>query len=93
MFAPQLSNGKDSRLNFRVSSEQHELLKCAAELTGTNVSDFVVSRAIERAHQVVASYNVTRIHAEHAEAFQRWLDAPAEAISELKPLADAEPFS
>ena len=83
---------KNSRLNVRLAEQQRQLLKDAAALTGTSMSEFLLAPAIERAHQVLAAARLTRIHTDGADDFLRWLDEPPLAIPEMKPLAEAEPI-
>jgi uncharacterized protein (DUF1778 family) len=83
---------KTARVNFRVTAEQDRLLREAAALAGTSVSSFVLEPALERAHLVVESEQVTRIPRAVAAAFFEWLDRPAEVVPEMKRLANAEPF-
>jgi len=83
---------KDARLNFRVTASQRGLIKEAAESLGTSVSEFVMRPAVERARQVLAAEQVTRVRSEAGEAFLEWLDQGAEPVRGMRRLADAEPF-
>lgn len=83
---------KSARINVRLSERQRELIHDAAEVTGTSMSEFILVPAIERAANVLASEQVTRLNAEVAEKFVGWIDEPARVIPSMKRLADAEPF-
>ncbi|WP_204801651.1 DUF1778 domain-containing protein [Mycobacterium riyadhense] len=75
------------RLNFRLSPEQEQALRHAATLTGQSLSGFVLSAAVDHAHDLLARAN--RIELSEA-AFRRFvaaLDEPAEAAPELVRLA------
>lgn len=67
------------RLNFRLSPEQEQALRHAAALTGQSLSGFVLSAAVDHAHDLLARAN--RIELSEA-AFRRFvaaLDRPDEA--------------
>lgn len=83
---------KTSRLNLRISAPRHQVLKDAAALSGTSVTEFVLVPAIERAQALVAAEQTTRIQSEVAQEFMQWLEEPGRLIPAMKPLADAEPF-
>lgn len=71
------------RLNFRLSPEQEQALRHAAALTGQSLSGFVLSAAVDHAHDLLARAN--RIELSEA-AFRRFvaaLDEPDEAAPEL----------
>lgn len=87
-----MSEEKNSRINMRLTQRQRELLKDAASISGTSVSDFVLVPALERAHQLVMASAVTRIRSDAAQEFKAWLDAPAESIAAMAPLRDADPL-
>lgn len=75
------------RLNFRLSPEQEQALRHAAALTGQSLSGFVLSAAVDHAHDLLARAN--RIELSEA-AFRRFvaaLDEPDEAAPELVRLA------
>lgn len=83
---------KTGRINVRVSDRQRELIKQAAAVTGTSMSEFILVPAVERAATVLASEQVTRLNADVAERFLAWLDEPGQVIPATKRLANAEPF-
>lgn len=82
-----MSETMTGRLNFRLSPEQEQALRHAATLTGQSLSGFVLSAAVDHAHDLLARAN--RIELSEA-AFRRFvaaLDQPAEAAPELVRLA------
>jgi len=83
---------KSARINVRVSQRQRELIQEAVQATGTSMSEFILAPAIERAANVLASEQVTRLNAEVAERFAAWMDQPAQVIPAMKRLTDSEPF-
>lgn len=70
---------KVERLEARISRQQKELFKRAAELQGRTLTDFVIDSVEEAAQRTVRQYEVIRLTAEDREVF----------VSAL--LADAEP--
>lgn len=83
---------KTGRINVRVSDRQRELIKQAAAVTGTSMSEFILVPAVERAATVLASEQVTRLNADVAQRFLAWLDEPGQVIPAMKRLVNAEPF-
>jgi uncharacterized protein (DUF1778 family) len=45
---------KDERLNLRLTTQQDDLIRTAADVEGLNVTDFTVSAALSRARNVLA---------------------------------------
>jgi len=58
---------KQSRLEARITSDTHRLLKRAAEIEGRSVSDFVVSAAREAALQTIERNEVIMFGLEASE--------------------------
>ena len=83
---------KTGRINVRVSDRQRELIKQAAAVTGTSMSEFILVPAVERAATVLASEQVTRLNADVAQRFLAWLDEPGQVIPAMKRLVNAETF-
>ncbi len=73
---------KQSRLEARISSDTHSLLKRAAEIEGRTVTDFVVAAAREAALQTIERNEVVRLSREASERFVEMLNNPP-------PVADA----
>lgn len=83
---------KAARINVRVTHRQRELIAEAAQATGTSMSEFILVPAVERAANVLASEQVTRLNAEIADRFSKWMSRPARPRRAMKRLAAAEPF-
>jgi uncharacterized protein (DUF1778 family) len=83
---------KSARINVRLSGRQRELIQEASQVTGSSMSEFILVPAIERAANVLASEQVTRLNAGLADRFVSWMDDSAQAIPAMKRLVDAEPF-
>ena len=78
-----MSETLTGRLNFRLNTEQELALRHAAALSGQSVSGFVVSTAVERAHEVLARANDVRLSDAAFRDFVAALDEPAEMVPEL----------
>lgn len=83
---------KTARIGIRVSVHQRDIIQQAAQVTGTSVSEFILVPAVERAANVLASEQVTRLNADIADRFAAWMNEPAQVLPGMKRLAEAEPF-
>jgi len=68
--------GKQARLEARVSSEVHALLKRAAEIEGRSLSDFVVTAARQAAEKTVVQADMITLSYEDQLRFARGLIDP-----------------
>lgn len=71
------------RLNFRLSPEQERALRQAAAITGQSVSGFVLSSAVEHAHEVMERANTITVTDRAFRDFVAALDEPAERVPAL----------
>jgi len=71
------------RLNFRLTVDQERALRQAAALTGQTVTGFVLSTAVEHAHEVLDRANQIEVSAADFRQFVTEIDKPAEAVPEL----------
>jgi uncharacterized protein (DUF1778 family) len=78
-----MSETLTGRLNFRLTSEQERALRHAAALSGQSVSGFVLSSAVERAHELLQRANTIELSDAAFRKFVAALDQPAEAVPEL----------
>ncbi len=78
-------------LSVRVSSDERAILEAAAEQARTNLSDFVRRKALESAEVEVLNRTIVTIPAKDWEAFEAWIDRPAETIPPLVDLARRTP--
>jgi len=82
-----MSETLTGRLNFRLSPDQEQALRHAAALTGQSVSGFVLSTAVEHAHELLARANRIELSEAAFRQFVAALEQPAEAVPELARLA------
>jgi uncharacterized protein (DUF1778 family) len=80
-----------SILSVRVNPEERALLEAAAERSHTTLSDFVRRKAVEAAEADVLNRTVVTIPSKNWEAFESWINRPAEAIPALTKLAKVTP--
>lgn len=76
-----------SVLSVRVSPDERALLEEAAAQSHTTLSEFMRRRSIEAAEAEVLSRSVITIPAKDWEAFEAWINRPAEAVPALAELA------
>jgi len=67
---------KRSRLEARISAEEKELLKRAADLQGCSLTEFVVRSAQEAARKAVKEHQIMSLTARDTEAFVKALLKP-----------------
>lgn len=70
------ANTGTARLEARISTELHALLKRAAELQGRTITDFVISAVQEAAQQTIAQAGIIRLSLADQECFAQALLAP-----------------
>lgn len=75
-----------SRLGFRVTPNQEALIRKAAEITGKNVTQFVLNSACEAAENALMDQRVFFASDDVYQAFQDALDRPASVNPKLKKL-------
>jgi uncharacterized protein (DUF1778 family) len=73
-----------ARLEARVSTELHALLKRAAELQGRTMTDFVVSAVQEAAQRAIEQAEVIRLSRADSQRFAQALLSPPEPTPALK---------
>ena len=75
---------KESRLNIRCDVHARELLDKAASYTHVSVSEFILSRALASAAEVVQANEQITLKPEDFRAFLAALDAPSKPNAALK---------
>jgi uncharacterized protein (DUF1778 family) len=80
-----------SVLSVRVNSSERAILEAAAEQSHTTISEFVRRKALESAETEVLSRSVVTIPAEDWDAFEAWIDRPANSVPALTELARRTP--
>lgn len=78
-----MSDTLTGRLNFRLTDDQERALRQAAALTGQSVSGFVLSSAVEHAHELLERANHIELSAADFKRFTADLDEPAKVVPEL----------
>ncbi len=78
-----MSETLTGRLNFRLTEDQERALRQAAALTGQSVSGFVLSSAVEHAHELLQRANTIELSDAAFRKFVAALDEPAEEVPEL----------
>ena len=73
-----------ARLEARISTELHAMLKRAAELQGRTMTDFVVSAVQDAAQRAIEQADVMRLSLADQECFAEALLSPPEPAPALK---------
>ena len=73
-----------ARLEARISTDLHALLKRAAELQGRTMTDFVIAAVQEAAHQAIEQTGVIRLSMADQECFAQALLSPPPPSPALK---------
>lgn len=76
-----------SILTLEFHPAERALLDAASEQARTSLGDFVRSKALEAAETVLLERRGVTIPAETWEAFEAWVNRPAETIPAIKRLA------
>jgi uncharacterized protein (DUF1778 family) len=80
-----------SILSVRISPDERAVLEAAAEQAHTSLRHFVRRKALEAAEIEVLNRTIVTIPAKDWEAFEAWIDRPAEVITGLAELARRAP--
>jgi uncharacterized protein (DUF1778 family) len=73
-----------ARLEARISTDLHAMLKRAAELQGRTMTDFVVSAVQDAARRAIEQADVMRLSLADQECFAQALLSPPEPAPALK---------
>jgi len=73
-----------ARLEARISTDLHSMLKRAAEIQGRTMTDFVVSAVQDAAQQAIAQSEVIRLTLADQECFAQALLSPPKPAPALK---------
>jgi len=76
-----------TRLTARVSNSVRKTIEEAAELTGTNINQFMVTAAMKEAESVIALERTVSVSKRHASAFFATLERSAAPNTRLKKAA------
>ncbi len=75
---------KESRVEFRSSPQEKDLIALAAELSGINVSSFLREAALKEANKIVQDYESLKLSQKDRDIFLKVLDDSPEPTSRLK---------
>ncbi|MGL4489426.1 MAG: DUF1778 domain-containing protein [Rhizobiaceae bacterium] len=76
-----------ARINIRTNAEFRNKISYAAQLSGLDLTNFVISAAMRRANEVIEQQDVMRIaSSEHRAAFRAALEQPGRPIPALADL-------
>jgi uncharacterized protein (DUF1778 family) len=67
---------KSARIELRAEPEQEERIRTAARLMNQSITTFVVTAAVERADEVIATWSTTTVPAEFFDQLLAALDQP-----------------
>ncbi|MGB8817694.1 MAG: DUF1778 domain-containing protein [Rhizobiaceae bacterium] len=82
----------DARINIRTKADFRQTISYAAELSGLDLSNFMMSAAMQRAKEVIRAHEAMRIASpEHRAAFRAALEAPGRSIPALAELLKTPP--
>lgn len=82
--APSRRPVRSARLEARIPTEVHALLKRAAQMQGRSLSDFVVTAASEAAQQAIARMQVIRLSVEDQRLILDSILSPPEPTPALR---------
>ena len=80
-----------SVLSVRVNADERAILEAAAEQAHTSLSEFVRRKALESAETEVLNRAIVTSPAKDWEAFEAWINRPAETVPALAELARHTP--
>ena len=75
---------KDTRIEFRSSPQEKDLLILAAQLAGVNVSAFLRNAALEAANEVVQANETIKLSNQDRDLFLTALDHPPQPSGALR---------
>lgn len=79
-----MSSAATARLEARISTDLHAMLKRASELQGRTMTDFVVAAVQEAAQNAITDAEVIRLSLADQECFAQALLSPPKASPALK---------
>ncbi len=80
-----------SIVSVRVNADERAILEAAAAQAHTSLSDFMRRKAMEAAEVEVLNRSRVTIPAQNWEAFEAWLDGPADPNPALAELMQLKP--
>lgn len=80
---------RSTHLEARIASDALAVVKCAAEIQGCSVSDFVVAAAEEAARKTIEATQLARLSRENQIAFAEAIIRPTAPDASLRRAQDA----
>jgi uncharacterized protein (DUF1778 family) len=81
-----MASNKSDRWHFRVAADSDQLVRQAAQVTQSNLSDFVLQAAMVEAERVLADRSRFKLERSAWDEFRALLDRPAQTNSRLAEL-------
>lgn len=78
-----VSTGKNERMSLRIDTESKRMLERAAACAGSNLSDFVITRALAAAREVIRDRESFALSDRDWDAFFAALEDPPEPAENL----------
>ncbi|MDR1449374.1 MAG: DUF1778 domain-containing protein [Propionibacteriaceae bacterium] len=72
------AQNKDARLDLRMTSAQRDLIGRAADLSGSTVTGYAVTRLVEEARKEIEQSKRIALDADEWDAFTAIIDSPAD---------------
>ena len=76
----------ESRINMRISKDNHERIKDASKRVGQDLTSFITEAALDRADQVTSERNIFKLTAEEIATLERALAEEPKFIPALHDL-------
>jgi len=88
----QTNDLKDARIEFKTSKDIKLLLQEVANSLGMDLSNFLISTAVQRAKEIQKEERVLMLSNQEWKNFQKLLDTPKKPTQALKDLMNLENF-
>lgn len=79
---------KAQQINFRATDRQADVLRRAAAVTDTTMTDFVLGSAVDRAEKILADRRWFSVTQDQWDAFAEALDAPLPSTEKFRALRE-----
>jgi uncharacterized protein (DUF1778 family) len=83
-----VSRAKEARIDIRLSSDHKAALSKASALQGLSLSDFIITRSLDAANEVIRKHSVITLSPADLERFARAIEQDAEPNESLKKAAE-----
>jgi len=89
-----LRSAKTQQINFRATDRQADVLRRAAAVTDSTLTDFVLDSAVDRAEKILADRRWFTVTQEQWDDFVQLLDAPLPSTEKFRALRERpDPFA